>query len=135
MYSQKYSAPDLQTPSYQSPTRVNVYCGLVTESCPALCNHMDCSKPGSSLSFTISQNLLKLMSIEWVMASDHPSSFTPFSCPQSFPASGSFPMSQFFTSGGQSIGVSDSTSVNIITLKLCYFSISNGCWQFDLWFL
>ena len=29
-----------------------------------------------------------------------------YSCPQSFPASGSFPMSQFFTSGGQSIGVS-----------------------------
>ena len=33
------------------------------------------------------------------------------SCPQSFPASGSFPMSQLFTSGGQSIGVSASTSV------------------------
>ena len=35
------------------------------------------------------------------------SSVIPFSfCPQSFPASGSFPMSQFFISGGQSIGVS-----------------------------
>ena len=33
------------------------------------------------------------------------------SCPQSFPASGSFPMSQLFVSGGQSIGVSASTSV------------------------
>ena len=33
-----------------------------------------------------------------------------FSCPQSFPASGSFPMSQIFTSGDQSIGVSASTS-------------------------
>ena len=33
------------------------------------------------------------------------------SCPQSFPASGSFPMSQLFTSGGQSIGVSASTAV------------------------
>ena len=39
------------------------------------------------------------------------SSAVPFSCPQSFPASGSFQMSQFFTSGGQSIGVSTSTSV------------------------
>ena len=40
------------------------------------------------------------------------SSVIPFSsCPQSFPASGSFPMSQLFTSGGQSIGVSASTSV------------------------
>ena len=43
---------------------------------------------------------------------DISSSVIPFSsCPQSFPASGSFPMSQFFTSGGQSIGVSASTSV------------------------
>ena len=40
------------------------------------------------------------------------SSVVPFSsCPQSFPASGSFPMSQLFVSGGQSIGVSASTSV------------------------
>ena len=40
------------------------------------------------------------------------SSVVPFfSCPQSFPASGSFQMSQLFTSGGQSIGASASTSV------------------------
>ena len=40
------------------------------------------------------------------------SSVVPFSsCPQSFPTSGSFPMSQLFTSGGQNIGVSASTSV------------------------
>ena len=40
------------------------------------------------------------------------SSVVPFSsCPQSFPASGSFPVSQLFTSSGQSIGVSASTSV------------------------
>ena len=39
------------------------------------------------------------------------SSVIPFSCPQSFPASGSFPMSQLFTAGGQSIGISASTSV------------------------
>ena len=40
------------------------------------------------------------------------SSVIPFSSsPQSFPALGSFPMSQLFTSGGQSIGVSASTSV------------------------
>ena len=40
------------------------------------------------------------------------SSVVPFSsCPQSFPASGSFPMSQLFTSGGQIIGVSASTPV------------------------
>ena len=39
------------------------------------------------------------------------SSVIPFSCLQSFPASGSFPMSQLFTLGGQSIGVSASASV------------------------
>ena len=40
------------------------------------------------------------------------SSVIPFSsCPQSFPVSGSFQMHQLFTSGGQSIGVSTSTSV------------------------
>ena len=41
-----------------------------------------------------------------------PSSVIPFSsCPRSFPASGSFQMSQLFASGGQSIGVSASASV------------------------
>ena len=40
-----------------------------------------------------------------------PSSVVPFTCLQSFPASGSFPMSQFFPSGCQSIGVLASTSV------------------------
>ena len=39
------------------------------------------------------------------------SSVIPFSCPQPFPASGSFQMSQLFVSGGQSIGVSASASV------------------------
>ena len=38
------------------------------------------------------------------------SSVVPFSCLQSFPASGSFPLSQFFASGDQSIGVSASAS-------------------------
>ena len=46
------------------------------------------------------------------------SSAVPFSsCLQSFPASGSFPMSQFFTSGGQSIGVSASTSVLPVNIQ------------------
>ena len=39
------------------------------------------------------------------------SSVVPFSCPQPLPASESLPMSQLFTSGGQSIGVSTSASV------------------------
>ena len=46
------------------------------------------------------------------------SSVIPFSsCLQSFPASGSFPMSQFFTSSGQSIGVSASSSVLPMTIQ------------------
>ena len=42
----------------------------VTQSCLTLCDPMNCSIP-SSLSFTISQSLLKLMSIESVMPSNH----------------------------------------------------------------
>ena len=68
-----------------------------------------------SLSITSSQSLLKFMSIASVMPSNHlilcPPSVLPFSCLQSFPASASFPMSQFFASGPQSIGASASASV------------------------
>ena len=45
------------------------------------------------------------------------SSTVPFSCPQSFPASGSSQMSQIFASGGQSIGLSASTSVLWMTTQ------------------
>ena len=87
------------------------FCCLVAKSCLALHNPMDCSTL-SSLSLTISQSLLKFTSFESVMPSNH----LIFCCPllilpQSFPASGSFPMSQFFALGGQSIGVSALASV------------------------
>ena len=50
--------------------------------------------------------------LSWWCHSIISSSVVPFSsCPQSFPASGSFPVSQFFVSGGQSIGASASASV------------------------
>ena len=65
----------------------------VTQLCPTPCNPMDCSTPG----FLVHHQLLKLTQ-------------TP-SCPQPFPASGSVPMSQFFASDGQSIGVSGSALV------------------------
>ena len=66
----------------------------------------------ASLSITSSQRLFKLMSIESVRSSNHLILVTPYSsCLQSFPESGSFAMSQFFTSGGQNIGVSASASV------------------------
>ena len=51
-------------------------------------------------------------SSQWCHPATISSSVVPFSsCPQSLPASGSFPMSQLFTWGGQSIGVSASASV------------------------
>ena len=62
----------------------------------------------ASLSF-ISWSLLRLMSIESVTPSNHLILCCPFSsCCQSFPTPGSFPMSQLFTSGYQSIGASAS---------------------------
>ena len=85
----------------------------VTPSCPMLCDTMQHARPPHpSPSFSQSWSSLKLMLIKsWC----HPtisSSVAPFSsCPQSLPAWGSFQMSQFFASGGQSIGVSASTSV------------------------
>ena len=67
------------------------------------------------LSYIISWSLHRFMSIELGMPSNHLILCCPFSyCPQSFPASESFPVSQFFTSGGQRIGASASVfSVNI----------------------
>ena len=66
----------------------------------------------SSLSFTICWSLLRLMSVESVMPSSHLILCCPLSsCFQSSPASQSFPMSQPFTSGSQTVGVSASASV------------------------
>ena len=66
----------------------------------------------ASLSITNSWNLLKLKSIESVMPSNHLILCHPLLLlPSTFPKSGSFQMSQFFTSGGQSIGVSASAPV------------------------
>ena len=65
----------------------------------------------ASLSITNSRSLLKLLSIKSVMPSNYLILCHPLSHLQPFPASGSFQMTQFFTSCGQSIGVSASTSV------------------------
>ena len=75
---------------------------------PTLCDIM---ARQASLSIINSWSLLKL-SIKSVMPSNHLILCRPLLLPPSiFPASGSFPMSQFFASGGQSIGVSASASV------------------------
>ena len=67
----------------------------------------------ASLSITYSQSLLKLMSIEWVMPSNHLILSHPLLLPPSiFPSiKVFFPVSQLFPTGGQSIGVSASASV------------------------
>ena len=83
----------------------------VPKSCPTLHDPMNWAHQ-ASLSLTISLSFLKLMSIESECHPNISSSVAPFpACPQSFPASESFPMSQFFTSGGQSIGASATASV------------------------
>ena len=84
----------------------------VAQSCPTLCDSMDCSMPG----FLVHHQLPELAETSCPLSRwCHPtvsSSVIPFSSHlQSFPASGSFHMSQFFTSGGWSIGISASTSV------------------------
>ena len=69
---------------------------------------MNHSKPG----LHVHHQLLELTQTHVHRVGDAIQPFIPFSsCPQSLPASGSFPMSQLFTWGGQSIGVSASTSI------------------------
>ena len=83
----------------------------VTQSCPTLCDLMTHSTSG----FPVHHQLLGFTQTQCPLSQwCHPaisSSVIPFSCPQSLPASGSFPMSQLFAWGGQSIGVSASASV------------------------
>ena len=86
----------------------------VTQSCPTLCNPMDSSMPG----FAVHHQLPEFTQTHvcWIGDAMQPSQSRPLSSPfssclQSFPASGFFQTSQFFPSGGQSNGVSASTSV------------------------
>ena len=81
------------------------FCHSVAQSCLTLCNPMNCSTP-VFLSFTISRSLLKLMSIESVMPSNHLILCRPLLLSSVFPSIMSFLMCQFFASGGQSIEAS-----------------------------
>ena len=83
----------------------------VTQSCPTLCDSMDCSMPGLPVHHQLPESTQT--HVHWVSDAIQPFILCrPFSSYlQSFPASGSFQMSQFFAAGGQSIGVSASTSV------------------------
>ena len=77
----------------------------VALSCPTLCDPMDCS----TLGFPVHHQLPELTQIHVHQVSvaiqpSHPLSSPSPPCLQSSPASGTFPVSQFFASGGQSIG-------------------------------
>ena len=93
----------------------------VTSSCLTLWNLMDGSIPG----FPVLQHLPEFAQthVHWV-SDCHPtisSSFIPFSShPQSFPASGSFPMSRLFASGGRSLGASAAASVLPMNIQVWF---------------
>ena len=82
----------------------------VAQSCQTLCDPMNRSTPG----LPVHRQLLESTQTTSIESGCHPtisSSVVPFSsCLQSFPASGSFQMSQLFASGGQSISFSFSIS-------------------------
>ena len=97
-------------------------CCSVTKSCLALCDPMDCSTPG----FPVLHHLLEFAQtyVHWVGDAIQPSHpVVPFSsCLQSFPASGSFPISWFSASGGQSTGALASAPVLPMNIQ-CWFPL------------
>ena len=96
---------------------VSVRFSSVAQSSPTLCDPMN----SSMADLPVYQQLPEFtqLRVHWVsdaIQTSHPAvRFS--SCPQSFPASGSFPMSQLFPSGGQRIGVSASTSVLLMNTQ------------------
>ena len=96
--------------SYKKPLLI-VQFSSVAQLCLTLCNPLNCSTPDLPVHHQLQVHPNVCPLCRWC----HPtisSSVVPFSsCPQSFPASGSFQMSQLFAWGGQSIGVLASASV------------------------
>ena len=81
------------------------------------------------LVFTISWSLLKFITIELVMLSNHLNLCHPLLLPSIFPNIKSFPMSPLFSSGSQSIGASNSASVlplniqGLISFRIYWFDL------------
>ena len=93
----------------------------VAQLCLTLWNPMDCSTPGFPVHHH-SQSLLKLISIKSVMPFNHLILCHPLLLsPSIFPSIRVFSMSQFFISGGQSVGVSTSASVLPMNIQLISF--------------
>ena len=86
------------------------------------CDPMDCSIPGPFVLHYLPE--FAQMHVHWVGDATQPwwdGSVTRFSfCPQSFPASESFPVTRLFASGGQTIGASASTSVLAVEIQGCF---------------
>ena len=94
-----------------NPSADNIHYSVQSLGRVRLCDPMNCSMPGLPVHHQLME--FTQMHVHWVSDAIQPSHpLIPFSsCPQSFPSSGSFQMSQLFTSGGQSIGISASASV------------------------
>ena len=84
----------------------------VAQSCPTLCDPMNCSMPGLPVYHQLPESTqTHVHRVSDAIQPSHPLSSPSPPALKSLPASRSFPMSQFFTWGGQSIGVSASASV------------------------
>ena len=84
----------------------------VAQSCPTLCDPMNCSTPVFPVHHQLPEfTQTHAHQVGDAIQSSHPLSSPPPPAPQSLQASGSFPMSQLFAWGGQSTGVSASASV------------------------
>ena len=91
---------------------LSVQFSSVAQSCPTVCDPVDCSMPGNMATPPTPGTCSNSCPLNQWWHPTISSSVVPFSSRlQSFPASGSFQMSQFFASGGHSVGVSASTSV------------------------
>ena len=89
----------------------------VSQSCLTLCNPMNCSMQGLPVRHQLPEfTQTHVHRVGDAIQPSHP--VIPFfSCPQSLPASGSFPMSQLFAWGGQSIEVSAPASVLPVNIQ------------------
>ena len=123
-------SPNCYIPNHESSASVEF--SSVAQSYPTLCDPMNRSTPGLPVYHQLPESTQT--HVHWggdAIKPSHPLSSPSPPALQSFPASGSFQMSQLFTSGGQNIGVSASTSdlpMNIQNWSLLGWT---GCRQRD----
>ena len=122
-YKVKYGSATIQLNSVQSFTPAQ------------LCNPTDATRQTSLFHHQLSEFCSNSCPSSWWCHPTISSSVVLFSCLQSFPASGTFPMSQFFSSGSQSIGPSSTPTLLIfwisswITFGDCHWvQLPKGVW-------